>query len=372
MSKVIVLDQLVPQVEQSAFDVFAHEDFSLLQPYVDQIKEYAAGIDQSVETKKQQDNLRSEAHKITRIKTALAKIGADESKRVKEIPRQIDANRRLLNETLDDLQKQVRQPLTEYEEKEEARIAKIKSVITMFDEMAAECHLYSIDELKAAISKAQNYVPDFSYNDFALQLDDSISKCSKTLLQTLEQKKQAEADRLELERLRAEAAENERLAQIEKAKQEAAEQARLQAEREAEQKLEAERLRIRQIELDAQAQKEAQQKALDDAEAARLQAIEDARIQAENAENERKLALERAEQERLQAIEDERQRIESERLAQENEARQREADKQHKAKIHNEALDDIMKADGSITADQAKAIVTFIAQKKVRNVSIQY
>lgn len=372
MTKIIVLDEMVPQIEKTAFDVFSHADFSLLQPYLDTIREHAKKVDRSIDTPAQRKALASEAYKFAQLKTRLEKVGADESKRVKEIPRQIDANRKILKEGIEQVQMWVREPLTKWEVEEKERVDKIQDKIKWFNEVAGECHHYEIHEVESYLEKASEHNTDLDLRDLAGQFNDAQSNCVRILTVTLEQKQQAEAERQELERLRAQAAENERLAQVEKAKQEAAEQARLQAEREAEQKLEAERLRIREMELQAQRDKEAQEQALRDAEAARLQAVEDARLQAENAEKERKLALERAEQERLQAIEDERKRIESERLAQEEAARQREADKKHKAKINNEALADIMAADASITNEQAKAVVKMIALGNVRNVKIYY
>lgn len=371
MNSVIILDGIVPEVERTAFDVFSHSDFSLLEPYIKQVREYAKTVDRSIDTPQQRKQLASEAYKIAKLKTAIEKIGADESKRVKEIPKAIDANRRLLKESLEQVQMWVREPLTKWEEEEKERVDKIQDKIKWFNEVAGECHHYEIHEVESYLAKAAEHNQELDLRDLADQFNEAQSSCIQVLTATLEQKQKAEAERQELERLRAQAAENERLAQVEKTKQEAAEQARLQAEREAEQKLEAERLRIREMELQAQRDKEAQEQALRDAEAARLQAVEDARLQAESAEKARKLALEKAEQDRLAAIEAERQRVEAEQLKVEAEAKARAEDLAHRATINNKVVADLV-ANADISEDQAKSIVIAVAKGLIGNVIINY
>lgn len=362
MNEVVIFENVLPAVKNSAFDVFSHADFGLLEPYVQQVDSWSQKVSRDTSTVSAREQIRSEAFKVARLKTALEKIGLDESRRVKEIPKAIDSNRRELKERLEAIQLRVRQPLTDWEHEQETRQAEIDAYLDDFTAIAENIDASSsgsIIEAINALSAHHNTKPSVLTDTASAKADELLAANHKHLNSLLEIARKQEADAAELEKLRAEALERQRLEEIEVAKRKAEEKARLEAQAEAEQKLEAERLRLREIELQQEREREAHEQALRDAEQAKLLA-----------EQQAKEALIRAEQEKTAAVEAERLRMEQEKLKTEADAKAREANRAHCKKINNEALASLV-ATG-LSEDQAKAAVTAIAKGLVRHVSIRY
>jgi hypothetical protein len=120
---------------------------------------------------------------------------------------------------------------------------------------------------------------------------------------------------------------------------------------------------------------DAQKREAEQAELARLRAAEENATRAakeaeERAEQRRKQAAEQAERDRLAAIEAERKRVADEKDALEAAEQKRAADQAHKARIHNEALTDLVAA--GLSDAMARAAVVAIAAGKVRNFGVKY
>ncbi len=149
---------------------------------------------------------------------------------------------------------------------------------------------------------------------------------------------QAEAERLEQERLEAEKAEAERLEQqrleAEQAEAERLEQERLEAEQAEAERLEQERLEAEQAEAERSEQERLE------AEQAEAERLEQERLEAEQAE------AERLEQERLEAEQAEAERLEQERL----ETEQAEAKRSEQARLEAEQAE-----QERLEAEQAEA-----------------
>lgn len=362
MSEVIVLDSILPKVEHSAFDVFSHDSFALLEPFVNQVEEWSKTVPQDISSVSSRNQIKSDAFKVAKLKTALEKIGMDESRSAKEIPKLIDANRRILKERLEGIQLRVRQPLTDWEQEQERLQAEIDAYLDDFTAIAENInpsHSGSIQEALLALTEHHNTKPESLTESASIEANKLFNEKTQHLSDLLVLARQKEADAAELEKLRAEAAERKRLEEIETAKREAEEKARLEAQAEAEQKLEAERLRLREIELQQQRERDAHEQALRDAKQAKLQA-----------EQQAKDALIRAEQEKLAAVEAERLRIEQEKRQAEAAAKAREANRAHCRKINNEVLTDLVTT--GLTKDQAVAVITAIAKNLIRHTSIRY
>ncbi|HIH4992050.1 TPA: cell envelope biogenesis protein TolA [Morganella morganii] len=163
----------------------------------------------------------------------------------------------------------------------------------------------------------------------------------------------------ELHDLRKAEEERKRIEHENEIKRQAAEQARIEAEQKAQRDREAAELKARQ-EVEAAAKRE-----------------REAREAQERAEREKQEAIAKAEREKLAAVEAERRKAEEAeraRLAeierQKQEELKRQADTVHRAKVNNQAMQDLI-ATG-IPEDCAKACIIAIAKGAVSSVKINY
>lgn len=330
-----------------------------LDPLIEQIREKVAGTVYDMTTAKGRAECASDAFKVAKSKTAIEKLGKALSAEYKEIPKKIDAERRRAFDALEALQAQVRQPLTEWEQAEEARIAKHKDGIEWFRLRAEENQGLNSFELKANIDLAKSRYVDGSWEEFEAEAHRAKAKAIEVLTASLAAREKYEAEQAELTRLRAEAEARRIQDEKDRIAREAAEAATKAAEAKA------------QAEREAAAQREAQAKAAaEQAERDRLEAIErqkqaEARAEAERlaAEQRAKDAAEAARLAEIQRQADEAARIEAEQKA-------READRAHKANINNAAVAALVA--GGLTQEAAKLAITLIAQGKVPAVRIHY
>ncbi|EMJ9777271.1 cell envelope biogenesis protein TolA [Morganella morganii] len=163
----------------------------------------------------------------------------------------------------------------------------------------------------------------------------------------------------ELHDLRKVEEERKRIEHENEIKRQAAEQARIEAEKKAQRDREAAELKARQ-EVEAAAKRE-----------------REAREAQERAEREKQEVIAKAEREKLAAVEAERRKAEEAertRLAeierQKQEELKRQADTAHRAKVNNQAMQDLI-ATG-IPEDCAKACIIAIAKGAVSSVKINY
>ncbi|MBN7122856.1 hypothetical protein BSU01_14215 [Erwinia billingiae] len=280
----------------------------------------------------------SMANKVARSKTYIDGIGKDVVAELKELPKQIDEQRRIVRERLDALKDEIRRPLTEWEAEQE-RIAAEKAAEEERQRIAAE-ELAAAEALKKQIE---------SDHEIAILLNDKFDRDA------------AEA-KAELER--------QRIAREEEIKRQAIEQERIEAEQKARQ------------EREAAAKREADLKAAaEQAERNRIEAQE-------RAEREAKEAKEKAEREKQQAIEAEqlKARQEADRIKREAEQKEatrlaeekriadgaasRAADIEHRKTVNNKALADLVAA--GVPEDCAKACITAIAKGAVSAIRITY
>lgn len=330
-----------------------------LDPYLAQIKAEIDTFTPDVSTKKGRDAIASIAHKVARSKTALDNIGKELVAELKDVPKKIDAERKRMRDLLDLWKDDVRRPLTEWEEAEEARVNRHKQGLVWFDLRANENSSLDSLELKATISEVESVLVGETWEEYEAEAHRAKAKALESLRCALEKREAYEAEQAELARLRAEAAAREQKEREERIAREAEERAKRDAEERA------------QTEREAVARREAEAKAA-----------------AERRELELKLAAEKAEREKLDAeqravqaakdaearvaaaAEAERQRIAKEQAAAAAEQQKREANKSHKAAINRQAMQDLIA--GGIAEDCAKAVITLIAKGKVSNVDIHY
>lgn len=347
---------------------------------IDKIREEVLSVDRDISTESGRAQIKSLAFKVARSKTFLDEMGKTLASDLKKQTKAIDTERARIWDALEELQKEVRAPLTEFEEKEKTRIADHESALLHIQSLAEFIEHPDTAAIEARIN-ALSALDLRQWEEFTLRHDAAY----KTTLGALEVRlaisiKQDE-ERAELERLQAKR--DERL------KAEAAEKARLEAEAKAtaEAKIIADKAAKELAEQKAKEEKairEAQEskERADREEAARImaeaKAKQDAIDAANLAERQRKEAAEKAEREKLAAVEAERKRADDAKKAEEADAAKREANKKHCAKINGEALEaiaNVLNINGEVKDYEmqlAKEIVVAIASGKIPHCKIIY
>lgn len=310
----------------------------------------------------------SKAFEVTKVKTTLEKQAKALTEEWRTKTKAVNDGRNLVVDRLDALAAEVRKPLTDWEEAERARIAECQAVIDGFVAAA----VVTIEDTAATVRQRGSEVylnkPDQErFGDMYDQAFIARGRAIETLKAALTRLEQEEADRAELEKLRAE---NEARA----AKDVAEREAREQAEREAEaaRQADADRITAEQIAKDREEQiaKDAAAKAQREAEerhAAELQAERDRAAEIERAAQVERDRVAAAEAERERQAEADR--VEAARIAAEDAKRAK--NQAHRAQFMGEAKIAIMAA-GSIEEAAAVLIVKAIVADRIPHVSLEF
>lgn len=319
-----------------------------LKPFIEQVRAEVSAEVPDLSTRKGRERIASLAAKVSKSKVAVEKPGRDYLKKLKEMPKVVEAELRDFVREMDALRDEVRRPLTEWEAAEAARVAGHEDRIQMMREFASECGEYDSAYLAQRIEQLDAMQIDSSWEEFESEAHRVKGATIAALRDALSKRQQYEAEQAELEELRRKQAEQE------------------QKEREAAIAREAEERARREAELRAQQEREA---------AARREL--ELKLQAEQAEREKLEAQQRAEQAakdaeaRAQAAaEAERRRIADEQAEIERQTKAREADKAHKASVNSAAMQAFIA--GGMPEECAKQAVVLIAKRQIPNVSIQY
>ena len=323
-----------------------------LDPYYQQIRNQVLSEVPDLSTKKGIARIKSLAAMVSSSKVAIEKPGREYLKQLKEMPKVIEAELRDWNQKMDALRDEVRQPVTELEEKEKARVAALDQRLNEIHQIGsvAGLDLLPSETITAWIGKLEAIAIDDTWSEYQDRAAVAKEAAKVKLTSAMQNRLTWEAQQAEIERLKAEQAKRDQ----EERERQIAEQAR----HEAEQKALREKLESEQRE---QAAKDAQVKAEREAIEAKERL---AREQQESAERERQAAERAAEQER--------QRIAQEEANLKAEEERRAADVEHRRTINRAVIAAIMAADTTITAVQAEAVMKAIVLHKIPNTSIQY
>lgn len=370
-----------------------------LGQFFDAVKAEVTGEVPDLTTRKGRERIASLAATVSKSKKAVETPGRDYLKRLKEMPKVVEAELREFVTKMDNLRDATRQPLTEWEEAEQARKDKHVDGIQAIKDFQILREGYTAAAVHVLIENLASVNVDESFEEFEAEAARTKDQVLKFLGATLEAARQKEAMELENQILREKAeaqAQRDRDAEIARV---AAEQARIEAEqraqaerdaaarREAEAKAAADRREL-ELKLAAeQSERAAAQAARDKIESeqrAAQQKIEDEQRHKQamaQAEADRIAAEQRAEQERIDSERRQAEAAERARLAEiaranaaadeiNRQAAAREADKAHKAKINRAALDAFIA--GGMPVECAKQAVTLIAQRKIPAIAITY
>ncbi|ATC75001.1 hypothetical protein [Proteus mirabilis] len=311
-------NELVVIEQATALDLFtAPEKVNQMLEHIKSLaEEERKELDSDFSVAKNRKAFASLAYKVAQTKTYIDKEGKAVVDKLKELPKKVDASRKIFRDELDALSTEIRKPLTEWEAQEKAR-----------EEAEALKKQIEVD------------------HEEALQMNElfDLSKAEE---------------------------ERKRIAREEEMKRQAAEQARLEAERKAQQEIEAAARREREAKEAAERAEREKQEAIQRAE----QAAKEAK---EKAERDAKEAQERAEREKQLAIEAERkkaQEAEQARLAEEERKRQeeakRQADKEHRRKYNQETLQAL--ASHGFDEKLATEFIKLVASNKIPHMTMNY
>lgn len=297
-----------------------------------EIERKAREVPRDISTADGRKLIASTAYKIARSKTALDDMGkalvADTKKQIAVI----DAERRRAREFLESLQAEIRAPLTEYEDREKARVAAHEAAISAMISIGNFSRDTSTAETRAILESLAQCA-DRTWDEFESRAISTYTDIKGRLQKHLAACEKRDAEQAELARLRAEAEQRAREERERRIAEEAAARAKAEAEAAAEKaRLAAEA----KAAAERKAIEDAARKAREDAEAAarKVKAEADAKLRAAEARaRAEREAAEKAKREAEAAVERERQRAEAERQRAEAEAAARARNEARRAQV---------------------------------------
>ncbi|WP_227781087.1 coiled-coil domain-containing protein [Hafnia paralvei] len=326
----------LPSVPAELEAAFINDEF--IEGLIKDIREKASSVVGDLNTAKGRRAYISMAANVRSTKTAIDEAGKKLVAEMKKRPALVDASRKKVRDSLDELAVEIRKPVTDWEAEQ-----KEKEFNAMWDE-ALELDAKITAERAAAL--AAKIEAD---HELALFMDKDIDREREEAREKAEQAKREHEERI---------------------KREAEEKARREADESAKREIEAAAAREREATL------------------AKERAEREAKELAEKAERDRIEAEQRAEREKQEAIAEEQRKAheEAERIKRENEQKEqarlaeekrikdeearRAADKEHRKTINNKALQDLIAA--GVPEECAKLCITAIAKGNITAISINY
>lgn len=353
----------------------------LLKAIKDQVRAEASKLD--IATEENRKAIASLAFKVAKSKTFIdgqrRALVAEEKARLKAIDQE---GARIWDE-LEELQREIRKPLTDWENAEKARVARHEANLNELIEAGTytsqnwqNLPLETMRERLKEITSAE-----IDWQEFHSRAVVAVVATVAQIKEAITKREKFEADQAELARLRAEAIlreqreREERIAAEAKAQAEAEAKRRQEAAALAAQK-ELERIENERYEAEARA-KEAETRRLESEAKAKQEAKEAAeRAEAAKAEAERAAKareaqlLAQAEASKQAAIEAERKRAQAEEETAKKLAEERERNKAHVAKINREIRDALVET--GMEQYQAEAVIKAIVSGRVPHTKITY
>lgn len=311
-----------------------------IEEIISKIETESRSITFDIETKEGQATCRSLAAKIASAKSTLDKAGKARKDEYTVTTKLIDADRNLTKSRLQALQDEIRQPLTELEQRENERKLNHEinlSLISDFTELLGA----NSSAISERITALQDKVIGDEWEEYKAQALESKDSVLKALRTEFELVKKREDEQAELERLRAEQAQREQQEREERIAREATAKAKADAERQAQQIAQESERKEREA-------KEREARLIAEKESAEL----------------------RAKQQAEDAAKRERDAIEAERLEAERLEAKRQANKKHREAVFFKAKDDLVA--GGIDEETAKQVIKLIHANKVANVTIKF
>jgi DNA segregation ATPase FtsK/SpoIIIE-like protein len=348
--------------------VFGHNK---LDVFVAQVRAQVIGEVPDLSTDKGRKRVASLAATVARSKTAVDGFGRAYLKRLKEMPKAIEAELREFTASMDALRDEVRKPLNDWEAEKAAKEQAQQQIIDQIIERYTLPQDATAEEIRGRLFALGEEPIPAEIGDRLEEAEFKVKHGITVLTEALAKRQQYEDEQAELERLRKEKAERDEQDRIAEAQRQAVEAERQRAAQEEQARRDAEAQRLAQAEQQA---REAEQRA--------QQAEQDRIATEQRAEQERQQAEQRQQQAAEQARLQEQQRQQEEAAEQERQAQRRAADKAHRGAINKAALEALMlvttEPDGIVTLgdtlsdETLKQIITAIVRGQIPNVTINY
>jgi len=370
-------EEIVKAIAPKTADLFKPE---IIDQVIAKITELAKEHEPDLSTVGSRGEIASIAYKVAQSKTFL-------NAKEKEVLEPINAKKKLVSDqgkkmraALDELKKEVRKPLTDWEAEHEQKKTAIISQITALHTIAiVDIRQVAAGEIIQLIDKARAIQVDQEMGPLTDEANEVKEKAIADLNEKLAERNTYDAEQAELEELRKKLAES----------------ARLQAE--AEQKARDEELKRKEVEAAEAERKRVAEEEQYRKELADKLAAEQAETEKKRAAEQKRLNAERAEAEAARKVEDDKRQKEREeqirkdaaakaiadaeaaqkakeameaakREADRKKEEQRVADKKHRRKTEEEAVDALNKH----LINNASQIVALIADGKIPHLSINY
>lgn len=367
-------------------------DTEKVNDYLKRLRDHETSIIGDISTEESRKEIASRAYKIAKAKTAISK----EANRLKEEAeakvKAVRKERDRIEAEMQAIQDEVRSPLTQWEQANEARVAGLQAAIDRIVASVQFEGLPTTADIKTRLDSLSDVPAD--WQEFKIRADIEIKKATEILTARWETSKKYDAEQIELAALRAaqiareQKAHDDRIAAeaADKARKDAEEKARIEAQQAAD-RAAAEQARIeaeKQEAIDRANKAEAdrivasalaetiriatEKKAADDLLAAKVKADSD-RIYAESE------AIRREKEAADKVIRD----IALSKAKEDRERQERENDLAHRKKINDEVLAAVLEEmnvgqvdDLGNMDDVAKKVVTAIAKGKIPHVTLEY
>lgn len=334
--------------------------------FLRRIKEETSKLVPDVTTPKGRKEIAAMAFKVTKTKTAIDA----ERKRLTEDAREkikvVDAAGRKIREELDAHAAEVRKPLTDWEDAEDARVRRVDQDIENLRKHAVILADETSDQLAARLESLRGAViSDEVYQDQADIARNLLEFAIAAVENGLKAAIKREADAAELARLQAEKAEREaRDAEI-----------KAEAERKAKEEADA-RAKVEADKAAKEAQERAAKEAADKAAAEAADAVRRAAQAEIDAANARAAEIERKAQAERDAVAAEKRRQDAAKAAEEAAERARQEDREHRRSLMSEAkqaLMTIIEAGKDQTPEQvAVSIVRAVVGREIPNMEFKF
>jgi hypothetical protein len=359
-----------------------------LNQFLEAVKAEVTGEVPDLATRKGRERIASLAAKVSKSKAAVEKPGRDYLKRLKEMPKVVETELREFVNSMDALRDATRQPLTDWEKAEDARVDAHNDRLEWLQGLPLNLTGATSAHVQGLVEQAEAVAIDDQWEEFKAEAAGVKDLAVKALRAILAELQRYEAEQAELAGLRREAEERAEQDRIRLAQEAAVDLERQRVARERQAEIDAAAKREQDLKDQAAAQQRAAEQAAREAEAAAAQqalqlklAAEQAERIAAQAEANRIAAIQQAEQDRIAAEKRQAAAVEQARLAeiarQEAEAAEaarllaaREADKAHKGAIYKTAKEAFMQH--GMTEDCARLAVKLIASNFIPAVKIEY
>lgn len=170
-----------------------------LDPYIERLKKEVLTIVTNPNTAKGRKEIISIANMVKKSKTYLDSVGKSVVDKLKEKPKIVDAERKRMRDTLDEFFEEVRKPVTEFEEREDARIETIQNSMNA---MRAIPISGKIEDLEVHLQKLKNTVIDSNFQEFIKPAEEIRTSTILAIENEIGEIRKREAEQIELEEVR--------------------------------------------------------------------------------------------------------------------------------------------------------------------------